>query len=187
VNRLHRWYCRSPHWQRTLERLVPWALDEIDLGSHVLEVGAGPGLMTPMLAARAPRVTALDLDVRALARAGRAAPRAVHLVAADATQLPFPACSFTSAVAFAMLHHVPTTQAQDAVFREIARTLRPGGVFVAVEALDSIGLRLFHLGDTFRPVTPAPLGPRVQAAGFRAVAVTSRAGYLHVHATVPPA
>ncbi len=47
MNRLHRWYCKSGHWKRAVEgQILPWALDGIDLGESVLEVGPGPGVTT---------------------------------------------------------------------------------------------------------------------------------------------
>src|SRR6516165_7436715 len=50
MNRLHRWYCRSSRWKRTLDNnILPWALSGIQLGEQVLEVGPGPGLTTDWL------------------------------------------------------------------------------------------------------------------------------------------
>ena len=40
-----------------------------------------------------------------------------------------------------MLHHVPSPALQDRVFSEARRVLRPGGVFVATDSLDSADLR----------------------------------------------
>ena len=44
MNCLHRWLCRSALWRAALEnRLIPWALDGVDLGNQVLELGPVPG------------------------------------------------------------------------------------------------------------------------------------------------
>ena len=47
MNRFHRWYCSSDRWAKTVrETLVPWVLNDVDLGDEALEVGPGPGLTT---------------------------------------------------------------------------------------------------------------------------------------------
>ena len=39
MNRFHRVVCRSSYWRRTLEeKLLPWALEDTELGDDVLEV-----------------------------------------------------------------------------------------------------------------------------------------------------
>jgi len=38
MNKVHLWLCRSALWKKTLEkRLVPWALEQADLGDVILE------------------------------------------------------------------------------------------------------------------------------------------------------
>jgi hypothetical protein len=50
MNRLHRWYCRSSHWKKTLENeVLPEVLSGVNLGDEVLELGPGPGLATDWL------------------------------------------------------------------------------------------------------------------------------------------
>ena len=65
-----------------------------------------------------------------------------------------------------MLHHVPTPELQDRLFAEVARVLRPGGVFVAADSMASDGLREFHHDDVYQPVDPAGLTDRLRTAGF---------------------
>lgn len=44
--KLHRYAC----WNSFLKNnLLPWALDNIFLGNHLLEIGPGPGLITEIL------------------------------------------------------------------------------------------------------------------------------------------
>ena len=44
MNLVHRWLCNSALWQaRVEERIIPWALAELELGKKVLEIGPGPG------------------------------------------------------------------------------------------------------------------------------------------------
>ena len=45
MNLVHRYLCRSDGWRRTVEtQILPWALNGVDLGANVLEVGPGLGL-----------------------------------------------------------------------------------------------------------------------------------------------
>ena len=80
--------------------------------------------------------------------------------------MPFADGSFTGVVAFTMLHHVSTMEAQDSLFSEARRVLRPGGVFAGFDGVDSLFFRLIHLGDGYAPVDPNTLARRLQAAGF---------------------
>ena len=70
-----------------------------------------------------------------------------------------------------MLHHVPELPIQDAVFREMNRVLRPGGIFIGVDSLDLEPIRLFHVDDVFVPMDPAGLPARLHDAGFSDVVV----------------
>jgi SAM-dependent methyltransferase len=80
--------------------------------------------------------------------------------------MPFRRGRFTSAVALTMLHHVPTASAQDALFAEVCRVLRPGGWFLGEDSTDDPGFRGFHRGDVCNPVDPATLADRLRDAGF---------------------
>jgi len=167
MNALHGWYCRSGHWRRTVEgRLLPWALAGADLGADVLEIGPGPGLTTDVLATRVPRLTALEIDA-ALATALRRRQGAVRVVEGDATAMPFPDASFSGAVSFTMLHHVPTAAAQDRLLEEVRRVLRPGGTFAGSDSTTSLLFRLAHFRDTMQLVDPGGFAARLGRAGFR--------------------
>jgi SAM-dependent methyltransferase len=173
VNRLHHWYCNREAWkQHVREDLVPVALDGVDLGDAVLEVGPGFGPATEVLAARGGRLTALELDpglARALAaRLGRS----VEVVEGSGSAMPFADATFSGAACFTMLHHVPSPQEQDRVFAEVRRVLRPGGVFAGTDSIGA-GLRfaLLHVGDVKVLVDPDALPARLRAAGFADVDV----------------
>jgi ubiquinone/menaquinone biosynthesis C-methylase UbiE len=178
VNLLHSVYCRSSHWTHEVGELLSRAAADVALGDHLLEIGAGRGAMTPLLAARVPRVAVVDLDEAAIAAVRQRAGDRASLVRGDATSLPFAADVFSAAAVFAMLHHVPEPARQDAVLREIARTLRPDGVLIGAEALSSLLLRVFHLGDTFVPLPPDTLAARLRAAGFEDVRIQTWSRYL---------
>jgi SAM-dependent methyltransferase len=132
MNRYHRRLCRSDAWaEKVRTTILPAALAGVELGTDVLELGPGPGRTTEQLLARAPRLTALELDggaARAL-RARLADPR-LAVLEGDATAMPFPDGSFDAVVCLTMLHHLPDAAAQDRLLAEAARVLRPGGRFV---------------------------------------------------------
>lgn len=167
MNTLHRWYCRSGHWRRTVEeRLLPWALAGANLGPDVLEIGPGPGVTTNVLAGRVPRLTALEID-GTLAAALRRRLGTVRVVEGDATAMPFPDASFSGAVAFTMLHHVPSAAAQDRLLAEVHRVLRPGGAFAGSDSTTSLLFRLAHVRDTMQLVDPDGFAQRLARVGFR--------------------
>jgi len=70
-----------------------------------------------------------------------------------------------------MLHHVPSVAGQDRVLAEAARVLRPGGVLVGTDSLDSPDFRSFHEDDVCVPIDPLTLAARLEAAGFAEVDV----------------
>jgi SAM-dependent methyltransferase len=173
MNRLHRWYCRSNSWKQHLaESLLPWAMDGIDLGEELLEVGPGPGLTTDILRQQFPRVTSLEIDPRlATALGDRMRRTNVRVLEGDAAAMPFRDASFSGAVAFTMLHHVSSATTQDRLFAEVCRVLRPGGTFVGSDSLWSRMFQVFHWFDTMVVVDPNTLGDRLKAAGFGDVSI----------------
>jgi len=187
MNRFHRWYCRSARWQRAVEdRLLPWVLGDVDLGDRVLEVGPGPGLTTAVLARRTPHLTAVEIDPQlAAALRARMDPQRVGVVNADATAMPFPDASFTGAVCFTMLHHVPTRDLQDRLLAEVRRVLAPGAVFTGSDSLPGPAFRAAHLFDTMVPVDPRWLPQRLTTAGFVDVKVGSAARQFRFRARRP--
>jgi len=167
MNRLHRWICRSGHWRKTVAQRVPWVLADVNLGPHVLELGPGPGLTTDMLRLSTSRLTALEIDHKLAQSLGqRLRGSNVEVVTGDATQMPFADGNFSSAVSFTMLHHLLSTELQDTMLREVCRVLQPGGVFAGSDSLQSLRMRLIHIGDTLTPVDPNTFGARLERAGF---------------------
>lgn len=128
--------------RRALQRLyeVPTLLDlaggPLTPGSRAVEIGCGSGFGTRMILDRfhAAKVDALDLDAGMLARARRRLadrPDRVRLEVGDATDLKaaFSAedGTYDAAFDFAIIHHIPDWRS---ALAEIARVLKPGGVFV---------------------------------------------------------
>jgi len=176
VNLFHRWYCRSDGWAKTVrELMIPSVLRSIDLGDAVLEIGPGPGLTTDCLREQVAHLTCIEIDHKlAGSLRDRMKDTNVTVVEGDATQMSFPDASFSGAVTFTMLHHVPSTELQDQLLSETARVLRPGAVFAGSDSTPSFTWNLAHLFDTRVPVDPGTFGARLEKAGFADVKIRSR-------------
>jgi SAM-dependent methyltransferase len=175
MNEGHEELCSSREWAEYLASdVLPRVLSGADLGDRLLEVGPGFGMATDALRTKVDRVTALESDEEyARGLADRLDGTNVEVVVGDATAMRFDDGSFTSAASFTMLHHVPTSALQDDLLAEVARVLRPGGVFLGSDSLDSPGFRAFHEGDICNPVDPESFTTRLRAAGFAEVTVTA--------------
>lgn len=165
--------CDSPEWRAAVrDEIIPWAVGEVDLGEDVLEIGPGYGATTDVFANLLPRLTSVEIDRDLAARLqARYAGTHVDVVVGDATQLTFPSGRFSGAVCFSMLHHVPSPELQNRLFSEAARVLRPGSPIIAVDGVESDGVRAFHEGDTYQPIDPSTLSARLEDAGFTDVEV----------------
>lgn len=166
-------YCGSDDWRRYVQdEMLPRVLAAVDLGDDVLEVGPGFGVVTQVLRTRVERLTAVEIDeqlatdLRILLAGGN-----VEVIHADATRLPFENRRFSAAASFTMLHHVGSPDLQDCMFAEVARVLRPGGLFVAADSVHSEKLEAFHDGDNYTPLDPAGIPARLRVAGFADVEV----------------
>jgi SAM-dependent methyltransferase len=173
MNAYETWFCGSWVWRWVTRRqLLPWFLQGSELGDHVLELGAGPGAATQELALRAARVTSLEFDHAFAAKLGaRVSGSNAAVIQADAAELPFADATFSSAIAILTLHHLRSSGLQNRAFVEIARVLRPGGVFLAFEIQDSWLHRVAHIRSTFVPVDPRSAVARLKSAGFSQAAV----------------
>lgn len=104
----------------------------------LLDVGAGTGRFLSFVKSARPKlkVTALDLSEPYLARARRALAKydKVDFVAAPAEAMPLPDKSFDAAVSIFLFHELPP-KVRAAVAKEIARVLKPGGIFVLADTI----------------------------------------------------
>ena len=189
MNRFHRWYCRTGHWRHAIQdQILPWVLRDADLGDHALEVGPGPGLTTDVLARRVPKLTAIEIDPDLAARLGeRFAGTNVTVERADATAMPFADGTFTGAVSFTMLHHVPSAELQDRLLCEVRRVLTPGATFAGSDSRTSLVFRLAHVADTMVLVDPDTFADRLTGAGFDDVEVQAGKGAFRFRATASAA
>lgn len=121
-------------------------------GDRVLDLGAGSGFSSEMLARFGYRVVAIDPDLRAL-KNNRARPRfdqsriegQVAVAGAIVESLPFPDATFDGVVVMNVLHHVPDLRLATS---ELARVLQPGCRVVFCEP----GLDHLHSGETQRAI-----------------------------------
>jgi ubiquinone/menaquinone biosynthesis C-methylase UbiE len=135
----------------------------------LLEVACGQGSFGVGVASRAgARFVGLDLSAAQLARAGRKAEArrvaaAYVRVRGDAMHLPFASASFDGALCVGGLHQIPDPRA---AIREVARVLRPGGVF-AGGCLTSGAAAMRPFG--MNALTSQGLADRLREAGLRDV------------------
>jgi ubiquinone/menaquinone biosynthesis C-methylase UbiE len=153
--------------------------------TRVLDLGTGTGSFAIMLADAAPtaRVTGVDPDQRALARAKAKDPeRRIDWIVAKAGELPFETDSFDALTCSLVLHHLETP-AKLAALRECLRVLAPGGylqiadwgaasdplmwlAFLAVRMLDGFARTRAHAAGA--------LPALIEEAGFAQVHSTAR-------------
>jgi SAM-dependent methyltransferase len=187
MNEGHLAYLVSDAWRETLtNEILPWVLEDHTLGADLLELGPGPGLTTDLLRGLVTRLTAVEIDeALAAGLAARLAGTNVEVLSADATDLPLLDDAFDSVACLTMLHHVPTADAQDRLLAEAHRVVRPGGILVGYDSIDTPMVRDAHEDDVFNPVDPATFSTRLQAAGFGRVETEREAHRLRFIAVKP--
>ena len=117
-----------------LQRLI--ALGEWSPGQHALDVATGGGHTALAVAPHVAQVTVTDLTPRMLEKAqefllAQGVTNAVFQVA-DAEELPLKAESFDRVTCRIAPHHFPDV-AQ--FVREVARVLKPGGIFLLIDCM----------------------------------------------------
>jgi ubiquinone/menaquinone biosynthesis C-methylase UbiE len=188
MNENHAQVCTSPEWAEHIQTdILPVLTAGADLGKEMLEIGPGPGAATEWLRHRVAQLTAVEVDAGAAAAlASRYAGTNVQIVTGSGAELSYPDESFDSAGCFTMLHHVPTLAQQNKILAEAFRVLRPGGVLIGSDSIASTHLHEFHEADTYNPVEPASLLPRLQTLGFSKVTVIVDDSLLFIARKVAP-
>jgi SAM-dependent methyltransferase len=128
--------------------------------SVVLEYGCGPGSIAFLLSQTARSVVGIDISDVAIASARKTAlercpGRRLEFAVMDAERLAFDDNTFDLICGRAILHHLDLERS----FREIARTLKPGGAGVFYEPLGhNPAIRLYrHLTPAIRTPDEHPL------------------------------
>lgn len=168
-------------YDRVADPMARWGaavLDRLPLAGdeRVLDAGCGSGRVTELLADRLPggAVVALDASPSMIAEArrrlGRFGNRIEYVVADLGLPLPL-AESVDATLSTATFHWVPD---HDALFRNLAAVLRPGGLLVAqcggAGNIASVRRVLASIGDGWLGEshydTPEDTADRLRAAGF---------------------
>ena len=186
-----RWWSNDIRWVRTLKNLVPGRLARFDRqidwqGKAVLDLGCAGGFMAEAMAQCGAQVTGIDPAADAI-DAARAHARAGGLrIGYDVgfgEALPYDNASFDAVVCVDVLEHVGDLHK---VMAEVARTLRPGGMFLfdtinrnplarlATITIAEDVLRLLPRGthDPAMFIKPRELRAAMQGAGLVPGAVT---------------
>src|SRR5262245_36650654 len=102
MNWMHRRICRSAEWATAVENYtLPWALDGLELGEDVLEIGPGFGVTTEVLLRRSGKLTALEVDESSVTYLKRRFQgRDVTLMHGDGASMPLPDNGFSGACCF---------------------------------------------------------------------------------------
>jgi ubiquinone/menaquinone biosynthesis C-methylase UbiE len=181
-------------WNRDYVDRVLVPLLDLPQGARGVDVGTGFGALTFLLASIRPdlQITGVDPEAGLIEGAAAAASGMGYdqlaFVVADGVALPFDSGSLDLAMCQTVLTHVPDAPA---IVAEMARVLRPGGVFFAAEwtdrALAAFGFdsvapwTLDRAADTYRltkaySLGRAALGRGDDEAGIRAPILAREAG-----------
>ncbi len=108
----------------------------------ILELGCGTGHDAARLAGEGYSVTAIDISAEAIGQARARYGSMASFMVADMTQrLPFPDGAFDAVMSNVAMHMFPDAVTR-ALFAEVGRVVRPGGLFVFhVNALEDRPLR----------------------------------------------
>lgn len=116
-----KYYFSKPGYTGGTKPFHELCTSRISSGSEILEIGAGPSNETTELLSGIGAVTGLDIDPAVLGN-----EFCTKAQVSDGLRLPFPDYSFDACVSNWVLEHVERPETH---FGEIARVLRPGGVY----------------------------------------------------------
>lgn len=116
--------------ERRFRNLALQGLD-IDENTEILDLCCGCGQTTRFLVQYSTQVTGLDVSPVALQKAARNVPNAKY-VEGLAQNIPLPCACFDLVHTSAALHEM-TLEELSAIFQEVDRVLKPGGIFTLVD------------------------------------------------------
>jgi SAM-dependent methyltransferase len=120
----------DPQYFKPLDRFdlrfarTMWVYDNVRRNSALLDLGCGAGMLA-LLKRKGVTLTGVDLSEECVVAARRNGYD--ETVRCELQALPFPDASFDYVVSLDVIGHIPA-QSKDALFTEIKRVLRPGGV-----------------------------------------------------------
>jgi len=185
---------RDPHdahtWADEAERKRPWRgelrrciAELVRDARHILELGAGPGLLAETILAtgRVERYAILDFSPPFLAMCrARLAAYTVELVLGDFTSPTWPALiappPFDAVVAMQAVHEVRHKRHVSQLYTQVARVVRPGGMLVVCdhEPFDDSARNRALLA------TEAEQHAALHAAGFAQIATQARVRGMYI-------
>ncbi|MFT5635074.1 MAG: malonyl-CoA O-methyltransferase [Cognaticolwellia sp.] len=126
------------------KHLMPWLPNRNDLTA--LDLGAGTGFFTELLASRYQRVIGVDISKKMLGFAKANRKKAIHWLEADAYKIPLQDNSIDLVYSNLMIQWCDPL---DLVLNEVMRVLKPGGLFVFSTLVDGT---LFELKSAWAQV-----------------------------------
>ncbi|HLI95042.1 MAG TPA: class I SAM-dependent methyltransferase [Candidatus Baltobacteraceae bacterium] len=117
----------EPHFRPENQRKVRTVMEGLAKrcgGGRLLDVGCGTGFIINLTHDLFDEIDGIDITPAMLARVGQWNNVRLHTCAAE--ELPFADAAFDMASSYAFMHHVAD---HNRVLKEIARVLRPGGLF----------------------------------------------------------
>lgn len=179
------WWSDDIRWVRILKKMVPGRLKWFDrhvdwAGRAVLDLGCAGGFMAEALARRGATVTGIDPAEKAIAAArehARDEGLSITYDVGTGEDMTYGDATFDAVVCVDVLEHV---QDLDRVLTNVARVLRPGGLFLfdtinrnpvsrfAAITMAEDALRLLPRGthDPDKFITPAELEAGLDRAGL---------------------
>jgi ubiquinone/menaquinone biosynthesis C-methylase UbiE len=168
-------YPHTQEYAAYLDRALLEAIPVSRLGA-VAEICCGRGEAFPLLPDRIDRGVGVDISVTMLEAARRVHPaRNLIFVQGDATRLPLADAAFDTVFMLGGIHHVND---RAALFREVARILKPGGRFYFREPVSDLWLWralravIYRLSPTLDHLTERPLRYRETAPFLTAAGLT---------------
>lgn len=161
-------------------KLADWGMSVLNADSpkEILEIGCGGGRNAGELLRRFPqaKVTAIDYSTVSVKKAEKTNRKQIkagrcRVKQGDASGLAFSAGHFDLATAFETVYFWPGLES---CFRQVARVLRPGGVFWIVnesDGTDETSLKYEKMIDGMKCYTAEQLKAALQAAGFSEIRV----------------